>query len=30
VGRERFELCRPVPVKVLDPTIISGVLLDLR
>jgi hypothetical protein len=29
VGRERFELCRPVPVKVLDPTVISRVLLGL-
>jgi hypothetical protein len=27
VGRERFELCRPIHVMVLDPTIISRVLL---
>ena len=27
VGRERFELCRPTGVMVLDPTIISRVLL---
>ncbi len=30
VGRERFELCRPVPVLVLDPTVISRVLLGRK
>ena len=30
VGRERFELCRPIPVLVLDPTVISRVLLGRK
>ncbi len=29
MGQERFELCRPIPVLVLDPTVISRVLLGL-
>jgi hypothetical protein len=30
VGRERFELCRPISVLVLDPTVISRVLLGRK
>ena len=30
VGRERFELCRPGHNPVLDPTVISRVLLGLK
>ncbi len=30
VGRERFELCRPGGTPVLDPTVISRVLLGLK
>ncbi len=30
VGRERFELCRPGSTPVLDPTVISRVLLGLK